>query len=161
MSLPITLRASPDEVYNFSLLISKASMRYAISRYSYQKPWRSEQLPITHIKSPDELQDFPLLLSSPHEVHNFSLLLSRPDEVNLFLLLLLRISRSAPPLQFAHRYLRKHSYPSIHYLIMIIHQSTITWLFACMINTHKHIKASSSHVSHHIDIMQSLSLYLT
>jgi len=36
MLLPIILTASPDEVYNFPLLISRAPMRYSISHYSYR-----------------------------------------------------------------------------------------------------------------------------
>jgi len=57
MSLPITLIVSSGEVYNFPLLILRATMRYAISyyfyqaptkcttsHYSYLKPWRSAPL---------------------------------------------------------------------------------------------------------------------
>jgi len=35
----------------------------ATSHYSHNEPWRSLQLPITHIKSSDEVHNLPLLLS--------------------------------------------------------------------------------------------------
>jgi len=111
MSLPITLIASLDKVYNSLLLISRASARYAISHYSY-------------------------LAQTKCTPSYYSYRESR---------------RSAPLVQ-----LPRDTFHYIHIQVYIIstwsyiNQKSHDYLPSWSMNT-QHIKASSSHVSQHIN----------
>jgi len=105
------------------------------SHYSHSEPQWSIQLLITHIKIPNKMRNLPLLLSSLDQDYNFPLLT-------------LEALAKCTSGTIMQRYLSLHSYPSIHYFIMIIYQSTITSLCIFMINEHTNTSRPHHHMYH-------------